>query len=63
MSWRTLVNRPLWSGLLVSGLAIILVVLAVLQYRWSGQIMEADRRRIAAGLQTSVGQFRREFNR
>ena len=62
MSWRTLVNRPLWSGALVSGLAIILVVLAVLQYRWSGQIMEADRRRIAAGLQTSVGQFRREFN-
>ncbi len=63
MSWRTLVNRPLWSGALVSGLAIILVVLAVLQYRWSGQIMEADRGRIAAGLQTSVGQFRREFNR
>lgn len=63
MSWRTLMNRPLWSGALVLGLAIILIVLAVLQYRWSGQIMEADRRRIEAGLQTSVGQFRREFNR
>ena len=63
MSWRTLMNRPLWSGALVLGLAIILIVLAVLQYRWSGQIMEADRKRIEAGLQTAVGQFRREFNR
>ena len=63
MSWRTLMNRPLWSGALVLGLAITLTVLAVLQYRWSGQIMEADRKRIEAGLQTSVGQFRRDFNR
>ena len=60
---RTVMNRPLWSGALVLGLAVILVVLAVLQYRWSGQIMEADRKHIEAGLQSSVGQFRRQFNR
>jgi signal transduction histidine kinase len=47
----------------LAALAGILVVLAVLQYRWISQVSEADRERIQAGLENSVRQFRQEFNR
>jgi signal transduction histidine kinase len=44
-------------------LAGILVVLAVLQYRWISQVSEADRERIQTALENSVRQLRQEFNR
>jgi signal transduction histidine kinase len=47
----------------LAALAGILVVLAVLQYRWITQVSDADRERIQAGLENSVRQFRQEFNR
>ena len=47
----------------LAALAGILVVLAVLQYRWISQVSEADRERIQAALENSVRQFRQEFNR
>ena len=47
----------------LSALAGILVVLAVLQYRWISQVSEADRERIESALENSVRQFRQEFNR
>ena len=48
---------------MVLALAGILAVLAVLQYSWIGQISEADRQRLQSHLDTSVEQFRLEFNR
>jgi signal transduction histidine kinase len=48
---------------LVALLAAVLVLLAVLQYRWSLEISRAERTRIEAGLNTSVNQFRQEFYR
>jgi signal transduction histidine kinase len=48
---------------LVAGLAAVLVLLAVLQYRWSLEISRAERTRIEASLNTSVTQFRQEFYR
>lgn len=48
---------------LVAALAAVLVLLAVLQYRWSLQISRAERTRIEAALNTSVHQFRQEFYR
>jgi signal transduction histidine kinase len=43
-------------------LILILSVLAVLQYRWSGQISEADKGRMRTTLQGSMNQFRLQFN-
>jgi signal transduction histidine kinase len=48
---------------LVAMLAGVLVLLAVLQYRWSQEISRAERTRIEASLNTSVNQFRQEFYR
>jgi signal transduction histidine kinase len=48
---------------LVAVLAAVLVLLAVLQYRWSLEISRAERTRIEASLNTSVTQFRQEFYR
>jgi signal transduction histidine kinase len=48
---------------LVAVLAAVLVLLAVLQYRWSLEISRAERTRIQASLNTSVNQFRQEFYR
>jgi signal transduction histidine kinase len=56
-------HRPRQLMVVVSALVGILVILAVLQYRWIGQVSEADRERLQARLQTSISQFRQEFNR
>jgi signal transduction histidine kinase len=47
----------------VGFLAAVLVLLAVLQYRWSLEISRAERTRIEASLNTSMNQFRQEFYR
>jgi hypothetical protein len=54
------------STLLAGGLAVLmgltLVVLAVLQYRWIGEIGRMERIRLQAGLENAAHQFRTEFN-
>jgi hypothetical protein len=47
--------------ILVVLLAVILIVLAVLQYRWSGQISDAEHERMKASLSTAMTQFRIQF--
>ncbi len=47
------------AGLIL--LPLIVVVLAVLQYRWIGQVSEADRERLQIGLNTSVSQFLEDY--
>jgi signal transduction histidine kinase len=50
------------SGVVV-GLAAVLVVLALLQYRWSGEVSEAAGARMKAGLQASMMSFRQDVHR
>ena len=56
-------RRSLRPALLVIALLCALVCLAVLQYRWSGQVSEAERVRMQGNLQLASDQFRREFTR
>jgi len=56
-------KRPFLQLAMVAALAAVLVLLAVLQYRWSLEISRAERARIEASLNTSVRQFRQEFYR
>ena len=43
-------------------LAAILVVLAALQYHWTGQVSQAERERMRTSLATATFQFRQDFN-
>lgn len=52
---------PHWG--LAVGLGLILVVLAALQYRWSGRVSEAERERMQATLHTAMNQFREDLHR
>lgn len=56
-------KRAVLPIVLVAVSAAVLVLLAVLQYRWSLEISRAERARIEASLNTSVNQFRQEFYR
>ncbi len=47
----------------VAALVLILVLLATLQYRWVGQVGEAERVRLQAGARTRVEQLAQEFDR
>jgi signal transduction histidine kinase len=47
---------------LVALLTAILIFLAILQYRWSGEISEAEHERMHASLRSSMDQFRFQFN-
>lgn len=47
----------------VAALALILVVLAGLQYYWIGQVSAADRERMELSLNTSAAQFIQDFRR
>jgi len=47
----------------VTVLAAIVVLLAVLQYRWSGEISRAERETLSENLNLTVRQFRQEFYR
>lgn len=54
-------RRPALSAGLVCILAVILMALAVLQVRWTGQVSQADRERMQTNLHTAVMRFRRDF--
>ena len=48
---------------LAGALALVLLSLAWLQYRWIGEISEADRERLRRSLTAATMQFRADFNR
>lgn len=48
---------------LVTALLALLPVLAYLQYRWLGQVSQAERERMQTNLRHAVQQFRQEFDR
>lgn len=43
-------------------LAVLLLILAALQYRWAGRVAEADAQRTLAQLQSAAGLFAKEFD-
>ncbi len=51
------------SSIVVLGLALVLIALAVLQYRWSREISEAAGARMKASLQASMTGFRQDLQR
>jgi signal transduction histidine kinase len=59
---RILPKRPFFSIALIVSLAAVLVALAVLQYRWSGQISKAEHERMRSSLRASMDQFSQQFN-
>lgn len=58
-AWRP--HRSLLLGAIA--LSVLLAVLATLQYRWLGQIGEADAARLRAGAGSRAAQVAREFDR
>jgi len=56
-----LTKRSIASLGVLTALAAILVLFAVLQYRWSGEVSEAERARMWESLNTSLNQFRGDF--
>jgi signal transduction histidine kinase len=58
-AWRP--HRSLLLGAIA--LSVLLAVLATLQYRWLGQIGEADAARLRAGARSRAAQLGREFDR
>jgi signal transduction histidine kinase len=56
-------NKNYFPYAVVIGLGAILVVLAVLQYRWSNQVSEAESDRMKASLRIASAQFRQDFAR
>jgi len=51
------------SMILPAGLTVVLLALAVLQYRWSGQVSEAEATRMKARLDSSAMAFRQDLSR
>jgi signal transduction histidine kinase len=56
-------NKPSFMFLLVAAMLALLPLLAVLQYRWVGQVSQSERDRMQASLRAGVGRFRQDFDR
>lgn len=56
-------KQALWvSWLFVGALVLLSVSLAVLQYRWIGEVSKAERERLRSTLQTSLNRLSQDFN-
>ena len=63
MNMEHIGRKALGSWATVGFLAVLCIVLAVLQYRWLGEIGEADKVRLRNSLRESLDLVSREFNR
>lgn len=55
-------KRPSGPTLVTSALLVLLPALAVLQYRWVGQVSTAERERMQRNIRTAAAQFREGFD-
>src|SRR5450432_2611398 len=55
-------RQALYSWAFVALLAGLSVILAVLQYRWIGEVSRAEQDRLKTNLQTTLERLRNEFN-
>lgn len=58
-----LVRRVPWQLLAAAVMLVVLAALATFQYRWLGEVSEAERERMRAGLHTRAADFTQEFDR
>ena len=58
---RSLVKNSALTFGILAGLTAILIVLACLQYRWTGGVSEADRERMHRQIVAAGDEFQREF--
>src|SRR6201999_1583428 len=56
-------RKPSLMLVLVAALVALLPLLAVLQFRWLGEVSQAERERMQAGLKTAVTNFTQDFDR
>jgi signal transduction histidine kinase len=56
-------RRTSWQLLIAGTLLILLAALATLQYRWLGQVSDAERDRLRVGLKTRATDLTEEFDR
>jgi signal transduction histidine kinase len=59
--WARLGSRTL--AVATVAMAVLLVALAVLQYRWVGQVSDAERERLRRGLETAADHIADDFDR
>src|SRR5262245_4452956 len=57
-----MVRRTPWPLVVAGALVVLLATLATLQYRWLGEVSEAERERMRAALRTRAADFTREFD-
>lgn len=58
---RVRIRKPSALTVLTSALLVLLPALAVLQYRWVGQVSDAERERMERNLRVAASQFREAF--
>ena len=56
-------RRLPWPLLIAAVLLVLLATLATLQYRWLGDVSQAERERMRAGLRTRTSELTQEFDR
>src|SRR5438093_2006151 len=56
-------RRVPWLMVVAAALVALLAALATLQYRWLGNVSQAERERMRAGLRTRVSDFGEAFDR
>jgi len=56
------IGKPSGPTLVTCALLVLLPALAVLQYRWVGQVSTAERERMQRNLRTAAAQFRENFD-
>jgi two-component system, OmpR family, sensor histidine kinase SenX3 len=56
------VRRTPWQLLAAALLLVLLAILATLQYRWLGEVSEAERERMRASLRTRASELAQEFD-
>jgi signal transduction histidine kinase len=59
---EVLIRKPSGPTLVICALLVLLPALAVLQYRWVGQVSTAERERMQRNLRTAAAQFRENFD-
>src|SRR5688500_13378623 len=55
-------KAALWWLAMLGYLSVLLVILAVLQYRWIGEISDAELERMKVNLQVASNQFSNDFD-
>src|SRR5256885_4845960 len=56
-------RRTAWQLAVAAGLLVLLATLATIQYRWLGDVSQAERERLRVGLRTRATEFANDLDR